>query len=529
MESSSAVIALVNTCIKSATAREDADYFACLWESGLIRRHGETCDFQCINSPFHSNACCDSIGQAQRCVAHGAQECKDLLDHLLETAFPCGTSAAGVLLAILGTIAILSLLLYVFAVSQYTQHKKLLYGEQWQTYVSRNWMVRFYYIILRKCIQMVEWSTRLRYMVWKNVVVKFRHPWSFAIEFCTPVLLALVLVLLSTLDVFSDRSSTIIERESFIVADFLRLHDSSLVAPAAQCQSVNGLLHEGTPDKSLLSFVEALQPTIGIYFLLGYLRLIVTTTSSMVREKEAGTQDRLYMMGVSPLMMAASWYLTHFALYSLLAIVLAIEFHFGGLFPMANFAQVFFFFWMFGWSIVSFSYAAASLSKKTRNAAVITSVTWLLCYLPLYSVEQKPRSIQLLAATLPPTALGLGLNSLVEDVQRGTGLYYAASLLDAPVRGTGINAATGMLVLDCISMFLFGWFMQHGKTMMKKKKRRVRSRQCPAIDADVVISHLSKQYNSEWVVRNMSLTLNQGEITCLLGHNGAGTRLRVQQ
>ena len=404
-----------------------------------------------------------------------------------------------------------------------------------------------------------EHTRQIRNLIWKNYRLKIRHPVAMVFEQILPLLLAGVLVIIVNLDSLTDTTSD------------RRLR--KLQTNVQSCANLNSNNQDlGEPSETAQSFYDNVQPILGIFFVLCYIRFVASLSASMVLEKESKIREGMRMMGLNDGPLILSWYFTYFLLYTPLALAITIETKYGNVFPQVEFGTLFFFFWTYGWSIVSFCYMITPFFNKSKVASIASVLLWILLYFPTYMVESKSKTEQALASLSAPTAFGLGINYLSQQAQRGTGYYYSASINDSPIPDLSVGTAAWFLFLDTILMLGLGWYfdkvvpqefgvpepydfivrrsfwfgqnhedtkLAYGRTDSNETQSADRSPPVPHIEpVDHLLRHqeesndcvrlegLRKVFAVEGgnkvAVNHLDLTLYTGQITCLLGHNGAG-------
>lgn len=406
-------------------------------------------------------------------------------------------------------------------------------------------------------------SRQIGNVVWKNFILKRRKWKSWLVEMMLPLVFSGILVVLANLEsVVEDSEKEDLEGE-------------------LELEGCDALEMNGKPSKALQSLYNNLQPVVGIFFLLTYLRFVAALSAAMVLEKETKIREGLKMMGVPDRTLALSWYGTHCILFTPLALILALEVKYGKVFPSTSLGSIFLFFWSFGLAMVSFCFMVAPWHDRSKTVALSAAFLWVLLYFPFYMVENKSIDNQLFAALCAPTAFGLGVNDMAQQAQRGTGVANAISNWESPIEDVSTTAMTNMLLLDAFLMFVLGWYFdkvvpqEFGVPLpyhffLKKAYWVAENRQFDTgsdtapffmidspidsnishpnnVDPDkiqdvpdelarqedrgecVAIDRLCKVFTTTGedriALNQLSLKFYSGQITSLLGHNGAGKRL----
>jgi ABC-type Na+ transport system ATPase subunit NatA len=284
---------------------------------------------------------------------------------------------------------------------------------------------------------------------------------------------------------------------------------------------------------------------------------------TIVEEKETRMRETMKIMGLEDWAHQLSWLITAFILFTWIGIsttyIAKISF-----LPMSDTSLVFIFFMLFAMSEMALCFLVSVFFKNAKIAAVCAPVILLFLLLPKYiffgTGDESNVSRKALASFLSPTAFAFGADIAANYEYGNVGLQY--SNLHAP--GYNFYTVLTMLFVDTVLYGILAWYFdqtlssQYGRPrgwlfflnpsywcgrMWRKKDKEAGdaaiSTQTPAAEAldpdiepftdlqrralAVVVSGLRKQYSDgKLALKHLDLALVEGEITCLLGHNGAG-------
>ncbi|TYZ67280.1 hypothetical protein PybrP1_002795 [[Pythium] brassicae (nom. inval.)] len=310
-------------------------------------------------------------------------------------------------------------------------------------------------------------------LVWKNLLLRRRKPVALVLEQLLPLLLVGALVVLANLDALFGSSSYLSDTTTEArwppsvsvrgVASADNANAAATTTPATLvCTSLYSLSAEelGAPNGTLRSFYTSGQSVLGLFFLVSYVKFVSSTTTAMVIEKENRLREVMKIMGVSDAALLWSWCVTGAALSTPLALAVAALLKFGRVFPGEEFATLAFLFWSLSLAIGSFSYCVTPLFRKSRTAAIVSVLLWLLLFFPFFAVQPKANAAKYWAALCPPTAFALGVDHILRRAQLGLGFAYSIAAVQTPVDVPTAAAMGAFLVLDSALLVLVGWYLE---------------------------------------------------------------------
>lgn len=551
----SQVLSEMKACL-ATIALQDFKYATCIVESGFLSEPNQfgSCTLQCTEK---SSECCDVFTSFSACEVTDSTitevvTCKDLLDTISNEALQCKIETVNILLITLCVVVVASTIA-IHTMNQYA--KKTLAKHQNVSNPS-----------LQKYEAIIDQTRQVRNLLWKNFKLRLRHPFSLVIEQLLPLLLLGALVFIVNLDSLTGNSDGEKSFQAEFEPQFRRLQRQS--GFCTFIESPEGGL--GQPSLTAQSFYDNVQPVLGLFILLAFTKFISSLSSSMVIEKETRIRESMRLMGLNDSAFVFSWYLTFFLIFTPLAFSVSAELKYGEVFPMVNYATLFFFFWTFGWSMVSFCYMITPFFNKSKTVSVGSVLIWIVMFFVMFWVESKDRSAQYTAALIAPCAFGLGINTLSQQAQLGKGFNYAFAISTNPIEDVSVESMAWFLTLDTFLMLFLGWyfdkvvpqefgvpmpwnFLFTEKYWTSSSSKRERGKAAAAssdVSADdhepvvepvdailrqqeqehecVQILGLHKEFPAQGdkqvkvAVKKLNLSFYSGQITALLGHNGAG-------
>ncbi|KDO19835.1 hypothetical protein SPRG_14935 [Saprolegnia parasitica CBS 223.65] len=400
-------------------AQKDLSYYSCLVNSGVFS--SSTCALTC---PDGAASCCSTSEAATQCIAEPpTRACKALFDTYLFAPLGCASLSSAAILA-------MSLAALVCIV-----------GPLW---LLVHWRKQRAAKTSQRSASELRLERQVGILVWKNFQLIKHRPCRALFELLLPLLLVGALVVLGFLPTFAASSSD----EKW----------NTRYSCTSNVDCTTALLS----TRALVDVVDLLlERAAGLWhvFLLSYLRFVPSLTSKIVLEKEKRLTEGMKMMGVSDAALRLSWLLADHAVYTWLALAMALELKFGHVFPMADLATLFFFFAAFGLSMVSFAHLMSIFFNKSKTAAIASVLVWVLAFLPFYAVGASSHTSQYAAALSAPTAFALGIEVLTQQAQRGTEPYYSIASTQA-TGGSRVSDMTWFLLSDAVCMLLACWYLE---------------------------------------------------------------------
>uniref|UniRef100_K3WSP4 ABC transporter domain-containing protein n=1 Tax=Globisporangium ultimum (strain ATCC 200006 / CBS 805.95 / DAOM BR144) TaxID=431595 RepID=K3WSP4_GLOUD len=416
-----------------------------------------TCGLMCSKPTiFASSSCCSAVQEMHACqVSSGAPDdiasCKTVLDETFAYQHQCDTLSAenaGLVIATASIAVVFGavMLLSRRAVRDRTSKNTSTNGPDMETLEARFAAAS----ATRWQAFLASWR-QVANLVWKNLLLRRRKPVAFVMEQLLPLLLVCALLILANLDtIFRSGGS----RWTTTQAAEL---NSTILCTDLRSLSATDL---GAPTSTLLSFYTSGQSVLGLFFLVSYIKFVSTNTTTMVIEKENRIREVMKIMGLSDFSLLCSWCLTSAILSTPLSFAIAAVLKFGKVFPSTEYATLVFLFWALSLAIVSFSYCITPFFNKSRTAAIVSVLVWLLLFFPFFAVQPEENGPKYWAALCAPTAFALAIDEILRHAQLGMGFSYSIGIVQSPVTVPTASAMSWFLVLDSFIFVLLGWYFE---------------------------------------------------------------------
>ncbi|XP_037671069.1 ATP-binding cassette sub-family A member 3-like [Choloepus didactylus] len=290
-----------------------------------------------------------------------------------------------------------------------------------------------------------------------------------------------------------------------------------------------------------------------------------TLIQSIVWEKENRLKEYQLMIGLSNWMLWAAYFVTFVSLYLIVIFLICISF-FAKIEPVSvlqNSEPSLIFVFLLCFAIISifFSFMISTFFNKAHYAISVGGFLYFATYFP-YSIvsenyEEMTLTQKLASCLCSNIAMALGVQFIVNAETQGTGLKWSNIFTSTLTDNFVFAYVLGMLLFDALLYGLVAWYTEAvfpGEYGMPKpwnfflmrsywfgeptEKKQERSQFYEAIEnkyfeaeptglvAGIQIKNLYKVFRvrntTKIAVKDLSLNLYEGQITVLLGHNGAG-------
>ncbi len=316
--------------------------------------------------------------------------------------------------------------------------------------------------------------------------------------------------------------------------------------------------------------------TFAIFFVIFFALQVLFLTRGVVDEKESKIREGMRMMGLGKSSLFASWAL----FYILIEIVVSLGMTLVGsinVWAKSDFGSIFLLFFLFGVSVIAFSFLLSVFFSKARLASVLGAAIWFGLYFPSTGLsDDSTESTRLAAALASPTAFVQAFNNILTLENAEVGVV--STTLDTKINNVSFAQLLGMLVLDIFLYSVLAWYLDEvwpsefgvprpfyfpftadywkdACGCCFSRQRVGDSESLTAADemeqddsqitmnenvepADSELKHKASQGKCVKVrglkkvfstpdgdkvaVDGLNVTMYEGQITCLLGHNGAG-------
>ncbi|XP_063082713.1 phospholipid-transporting ATPase ABCA3-like [Cavia porcellus] len=291
----------------------------------------------------------------------------------------------------------------------------------------------------------------------------------------------------------------------------------------------------------------------------------LTLLQSIVWEKENQLKEFQLIIGLSNWMLWTAYFITYlfFYLFNIIfmCIILFVKVEPLPIFQYSDPSLVFIFLLFYAISVIFFSFMISTFFDKATVAVFFGSFIFLIMYIPytlLLTGYEKLRFQQKMRYCLSfNVAMAMGFKFLVEAEKMKTGIKWSNIFSSKGPDNFLFAYVMGMLLLDSFLYGLVAWyieavfpgkygvpkpwnfFMRHSYWSGKKHSIKGETIQYETtiqsqyfedeptdLVAGIQIKHLHKVFKknntTKVAVKDLSLNLYEGQITVLLGHNGAG-------
>uniref|UniRef100_A0A8C7EKL0 ABC transporter domain-containing protein n=1 Tax=Neovison vison TaxID=452646 RepID=A0A8C7EKL0_NEOVI len=287
----------------------------------------------------------------------------------------------------------------------------------------------------------------------------------------------------------------------------------------------------------------------------------LTLIQSIVWEKEKRLKEYLLMIGLSNWMFWAAYFFTFLSLYSVIILLMCIIF-FAKAKPVpviqhSDPSLVFVFLLCFAIATIFFSFMVSTFFNKAYFAVSVGGFIYFATYFPFATVSTNFAQMtftQKLASCLSSNiAMALGTKFLVKAEMEKIGIKWSNIFSSPKMENFDFTHVLGMFLFDAFLYGLVAWYIEavfpgeygvpkpwnffllvSSDASVKKETRQFyetnESKYFEAEPTDLVagiqIKHLCKEFRvqntTKIAIKDLSLNLYVGQITVLLGHNGAG-------
>uniref|UniRef100_A0AAY4BAQ1 ABC transporter domain-containing protein n=1 Tax=Denticeps clupeoides TaxID=299321 RepID=A0AAY4BAQ1_9TELE len=314
-------------------------------------------------------------------------------------------------------------------------------------------------------------------------------------------------------------------------------------------------------------FILAIQNQLPLLLVLSFTYTSLNIVRAVVQERERKLKEYMRMMGLSNWLHWSAWFLMFFLLLSVSIVFITLLFCVspnGAVLTYSDPTLVFAFLIVFAVSTVSFSFMISTFFSNVAAAA--GGFLYFLSYLPyiflwprydLLSYAQKAS-----ACLISNVAMAMGAQLIGMFEGKGSGIQWSTMFEPVTVDDDfSLGQVMAMLLLDAVLYGLVAWYVEavfpgeYGVplpwyffllpsywcgtprvAMLKEKEEEEDSEKAmkseffeeepSGLVSGVKIKHLAKVFRmgskSKEAVRDLTLNMFEGQITVLLGHNGAG-------
>ncbi|RHY26011.1 hypothetical protein DYB32_007943 [Aphanomyces invadans] len=300
-------------------------------------------------------------------------------------------------------------------------------------------------------------------------------------------------------------------------------------------------------------FYSMVSQVFSTIFILAYLHAVSRVIVVLTQEKETRARELMKILGVRDSAIVLSWYITYFLIFLVSSILAGLAGT--ALFPNTSFGYLFILFFLYSTSIFAYGFLVSCIFSNSKTAGTAGNVVYfILAFLGNFATS-----------SLEPTL------SNVESVSTG----LTAANANTVYNNFRFQGGLGMLVLDTILYTALGLYLQEVLPQEYGTPRKwyfplqvsfwrgrgvVHARDCDKVmeivqdmsnvepvGVEMQVSRLEMDLGNDGralkirgirktfqtpmgitkvAVNGVDLTMYQDQITCLLGHNGAGKNMK---
>ncbi|KAL4225933.1 hypothetical protein ACF0H5_013921 [Mactra antiquata] len=315
------------------------------------------------------------------------------------------------------------------------------------------------------------------------------------------------------------------------------------------------------PPYTKSSILSILQFTLSLFVILSFILNVPQMAKYITYEKEVKLRESMKMMGLRTSVYWLSWFVKNL-IYLIVVIIIYSIICFintgnGRLFESTEPFLFFLLFLFYVIATIAFSFMISTFFKKANSAAFAAGILFFLTYVPTFFLnsryERMSRGEKMGTCLLHNMAMSFGVNTILIAEKAGEGYRFKnvnqpgqlddnLSLLDTMI----------MLLVDAILYMLIAWYVdtvnpgdigvpqplwfpfkpsywcgskvvdKGYETMEETENGKYFETDRSGAKTGISVQHLRKRFGSNVAVKDMTLTMYEGQITALLGHNGAG-------
>ncbi|XP_054992770.1 phospholipid-transporting ATPase ABCA3-like [Sorex araneus] len=291
----------------------------------------------------------------------------------------------------------------------------------------------------------------------------------------------------------------------------------------------------------------------------------LTLIKSIVWEKQNRLKEYQLLIGLSNWMLWAAYFVTYLAFYLIDIFVICIIFCYKlkpkAIFQYSDPSLIFVFLLCFAFSTIFFSFMVSTFFNRVYFAVSLGGFICMAFYFPSSFVIAKLGEMsflqRLISCLSSNTAMAVGVSFLIRAEKHEIGLKWSNVFEPIKIEGFHFGHILGMLLFDGFLYGIVAWYVEavfpgeygvpkpwyffvkysywcgeYSKASTERSQHEdTTPNQCfenepTDLTAGIQIKNLWKEFTSrntvKVAVQNLNLNLYEGQITVLLGNNGAG-------
>ncbi|XP_041604463.1 phospholipid-transporting ATPase ABCA3-like [Vulpes lagopus] len=315
--------------------------------------------------------------------------------------------------------------------------------------------------------------------------------------------------------------------------------------------------HPAYSHDELIFIISSFLP---LMFILMFSPTVLSIMRYIVWEREKRLKEYQLIIGLQNWIIWAAYFFTFFFFYIIIISLICVLFSIFSepIFRFSDSSFIFVFLMCYAIASIFFAFMVSTFFNKVHLAASAGSLLYFATFFPFNTIIKHYGHMTLTQKVTvclsSNVALALGISRLLKLELKQIGvrwdnIWRPVNLEDNLIFGYILL----MLLLDAFLYGLVTWYMETifpgqcgvpqpwyffllrsywlGETKIREKKEVKNCGQTPnkhfeaeptSLVAGIQIKHLHKEFGDKVVVNNMSLNLFKGQITILLGQNGAG-------
>ena len=273
---------------------------------------------------------------------------------------------------------------------------------------------------------------------------------------------------------------------------------------------------------------------VGLIF--GFSILVSTFVREFIWERESKNGQLLEVMGMKFTTVWISNFLIMLQVFTINSLILSLLLYFGGLLPRTDFGITYLTLFVFSLSCMSFIFMMTVLLTKPSSGSVVSFLLFIIFLLPFIFIismnEEVHDAIKVVSGMFLSSSFGFTFLYITRYEQQQQGLQWNY-VTESPIDDDSFSYLHFLLLMlaDTFLYLFIGVVITKmsridGSWTRSKEKMEISNTQEDEILEGIVVKSLKKEFKigkkTRIAVADLSISFKKGEITGLLGHNGAG-------